>query len=93
MVFAYVFAGVSAVEMWRGDLKAERVFCRLFVLYVLVDTILLMDIAIDLFLHSAVYAFALLPVLVWLPFYQRRLALTILRESDIRPEKNIKITM
>ena len=81
VVAGHVFTGISAFEMWRRDLEAVRFFLRLFVLYVLVDALLIAVILAWFMKYDLLrYAMVLLPVLVFLPFYQRRLALKALGE-------------
>ena len=79
VVAGLVFTGLSSLELWRGDLEAVRLFSRLFVLFLLFDALFIADISERfLFYYIPKYALTLLPILVLVPFYQRRLALRIL---------------
>jgi hypothetical protein len=80
----FLFTGLSALEMWRQDRSAVQFFRRVFVLYLLVD-VFLITVVLVIFMKYDLLRFAvvLLPILVFLPFYQRHLALKVLAEENI----------
>jgi hypothetical protein len=71
----YVISGITAVAMWRGDAEGVQAFCRWFLMYLLIDMFgVVVLIALLLKYANLVAGALLLPVFVYLPFYQRRLA-------------------
>ncbi|MFQ5926782.1 MAG: serine/threonine protein kinase, partial [Terriglobia bacterium] len=80
LLAAIVIGGATAVAMWRGNRKSVETFCRWFPLYLLVDlpgitTVVGFGIV---FLKNLGVGLLVLAVLVYLPFWQRRLARKIL---------------
>jgi len=76
----YFISGMTAVEMWRGDRQSIQAFCRWFWMYLLIDLLgVLVLLALLLRYANFVGALLSLPILVYFPFYQRRLAQDILK--------------
>lgn len=70
-----VFSAAVALYMWRRDVGTVRHFSRWFVLYLVVDCLAIVAIFGVAFARlSLPVALLLLPLLAYLPFYQRRLA-------------------
>ncbi len=92
LVFAAVYAagavlvGATTVSIWRGDRDSIERFRRWFYLYLLVD---LIGIGAAVGLLTALVhlslALLMLPLLAYLPFYQRRLAKEILATLPAEP--------
>jgi len=76
----------TTVSIWRGDRDSTERFRRWFYLYLLVDFIgIVVAVALlTAFVHLAL-ALLMLPLLAYLPFYQRRLAKKILATHPAEP--------
>lgn len=80
LLVAIVVGGATGLAMWRGERKSIETFYRWFPLYALVElpgTIVIFSAAIG-FVNLAA-GLLLLPILVYLPFYERGLARKLLR--------------
>ncbi|MBI4466748.1 MAG: protein kinase, partial [Acidobacteria bacterium] len=73
---ALLIGGATTLALWRGDSAALRAFCRWFPLYVLIDIpgAAYVVVVTLKYVNTAAAVLFVLPVVVYLPLYQRRLA-------------------
>ncbi|MGH9508770.1 MAG: protein kinase domain-containing protein, partial [Terriglobales bacterium] len=80
LLAGYVISGLTTISVWKGERTSLLAFRRWFALYLVLDVAsVLIALAIAVKYGWLAPALLVLPVLVYLPFYQYRLARRVLR--------------